>query len=657
LGITRRSFFKKTAKATAAVSIAPGLIVLNQSEVATELNNGTLGTASKGEAAGETVIENLGVFKRAELSPNKVLAGDNAVFIITLTIGKKFVSGPSRIMVNFPGTLGQSRPSLMHHEDFGFIEVYVSNPDVTYSKRNWDMRLEDFASKGKSSWRRKGERIFVLDLSKGLKENDTIKIHWGDNQRGFGPGTSTTCVIPLPDYESKIHVRYFDNHNKGLPDFERSFKGYDRPVPNLEMEMAFRVLPRDVHHFQLIRKVNKAILIPNDRFWNVAPVKDLSLHIKADENPGKNNLGVFEFTNKNVSVLSRKLTLFDAPDMDNVFDGKNIYWGELHSHSMFSNDTIEREKMQIKPDELMEIARQRSGLDFFSLSDHHQPWDKERNKIGKQNWEKTIDAVGRYNKPGEFLVFPGFEYRGKRGDTIITFGWLPDYDEIDKPEWQDIRNVWKDLKGKDYLTHPHFHSPGKLEKGQWWENKDHNVEPVLEIFSCHGSYERKEALENGRAMIKRFRSDRCGAWFIKKGYHYGFVCNSDSHKGHVGLNGLTAVYAKSLDQQSIFEAYQKRHVYGTTNARIRLVFTSNGRLMGSVIQNSEEKLFTIDVIGEYDLKKIDLFRNGELYKRFFPQGKKFQTEYSVKEAEPSNWYVRVTQIDNQIAWSSPVWYE
>ena len=311
----------------------------------------------------------------------------------------------------------------------------------------------------------------------------------------------------------------------------------------------------------------------------------------------------------------------------------------------------------MRPGDLMKAARERSGLDFFSVSDHHQPWDEERRKIGRKNWEETIEAVKAHNKTGKFVVFPGFEFRGPRGDTIITFGWEPKYAEIDKPKWQTIRDVWAGLKGKDYLCQPHFHNTGKLKKGQWWESTGDRIEPTLEIFSCHGSYERKDALENGRAMIKRFKSDRCAAYFISKGYRYGLAGNSDGHKGHVGLNGLTAVFAKRLDRKSIFEAYRKRHIYGTTNARIRLVFTGNGKLMGSVIPNSKEKIFLIDVVGENNLKKIDLFRNAKPYKRFIPAGKTFKIEFKVADEEPSNWYVRVTQLDKHLAFSSPVWFE
>ncbi len=651
--ITRRTFFKKSAKATAAFSIAPSVLA----EGATETKPIKIRQNFESNADNKSVIASARIFKKAQLSPGAVIAGDNAEFIIKLTVGKEYTPSASRIIFDFPATLGQSRPALMHHEDFGYMEVYVSNPDVTYVKRLWDMELSDFASKKKQSWRGAGQRIFVLDLSGGLKTGDIIEVHWGDNQAGFGPGTNVTCVVPKADYENRIDVRYFDSPQKGLPDMGRSYKGYDRSVPDFELGLKFKISPREPHHLRVIRKLDKALLIPNDRYWNVADVKDASSLVKASAKATKNNSGVFEYSNKNVNIVSKALPLFDTADMGNAFEGMNVYWGELHNHSTFSIDVVERERAEMSPDDLMRYARETAGLDFFSVSDHHQPWDDERHKIGKKNWDETIEAVRAHNKNGEFVVFPGFEFRCPRGDTVITFGWHPKYAEIDKPEWQTIQNMWAGLKGKDYLTQPHFHNAGKLKKGQWWQSPETKAEPTIEIFSCHGSYERKDALENGRAMIKRFRKDRCGAYFISKGYKYGFAGNSDGHKGHVGLNGLTAVFAKKLDRESIFEAYRKRHIYCTTNARIRLVFTSNGKLMGSAIPNSKEKVFLVDVVGENNLKKIDLFKNGTHYKRFTPTGKTFKKEFAIKDEQPSNWYVRVTQLDNHIAYSSPVWFE
>jgi hypothetical protein len=652
--ISRRTFFKQSAKATAALSIAPAMVA--QAEAASaagEKGQGGPGTATDNKL----VVTNANIIKRAELSACTVTAGDSAEFIITLTVGKGYTSGPSRLVYDFPATLGQSRPSLRWQEDFGYIEVYVSNPNVTYTKRIWDVEAAEFVGAKAKSYMSMAARMLVLDFSEGLKDDDIIEIHWGDSQRGFGPGTSVSCVVPaIPGTESTIDVRYFDSTDKGLPDMGRSFKGYDRPVPDFEVPLAFKILPRQLHHLRVIRKLDKALLIPNDRFWNVAPVKDISSLVNANKRAVKNRLGVFEYADKNVNVISRKLPLLDTANVDNVFDGMNIYWGELHTHSMFSNDCIDREKMVMDPGNLMEIARDRSGLDFYAVSDHHQPWDQEHNKIGQKNWARTIEAVRAYDKAGRFLVFPGFEFRGPRGDTVITFGWLPEYAEIDRPEWKTIRELWAALKGRDYLSIPHFHNIGSLKADEWWYNSDEAVEPVIEIFSCHGSWEREEVLENGRPMLKDFRPDRTAAYFLSKGHRYGLVCNSDDHKGHPGINGLTAVFSKSLDKKSVFEAYRKRHVYGTTNARIRLIFTANGKLMGSVIPNSKEKIFRIDTVGENNLKKIDLYKNGAHYKRFIPKGQTFQTEFTAADDEPSNWYLRVTQLDNQIAYSSPVWF-
>jgi hypothetical protein len=183
------------------------------------------------------------------------------------------------------------------------------------------------------------------------------------------------------------------------------------------------------------------------------------------------------------------------------------------------------------------------------------------------------------------------------------------------------------------------------------------VEPVIEIFSCHRSFERSDVFEQGRSLIKHTRKDRFADFFLKNNLKYGFVANSDSHYGHPGMQGLTAVYAKSLDKSSILDAYRKRHAYGVSGDRIRLLFTGNGKLMGSELQNTPVKEFVIDIVSENKLKKVELFRNGELYRRFIPDTElTFKKELEIEEFLPSNWYVRATQENNQMAWSSAIWY-
>jgi hypothetical protein len=602
------------------------------------------------------------VFAQATVSPTETVAGDSYEFVITLVVGAGYTDGPSRIVYDFPATLGMSRPSLMHREDHGFVEVYVSNPTVTYVKRNFDMELVDFGTRDRTSWRGMAQRLFVLDLSAGLCQGDVIELHWGDAGGGYGAGTKVTTVVPRPDYEAQLHIRYFEGQDSGLPDMGRSFEGYERPVPDADLVLAFKVAPRELHHLRLIRQADRARLVPYDRFWNVADIREPYDGIRIASastdsgSPTRTELGAWEYADRNVQFLSRRAPLSETPSMHDVFEGLNLYWGDIHTHSAFSKDCIEREKLQMEPGDLMAYARQCAGLDFFAVTDHHQPWDEERAKIGRDRWAETLDAIRAHDRPGEFLVFPGIEFRGPRGDTVVVFGWLPEYKEFDRPEWSDVRRLWRDLEGKDYLSIPHFHNGGKLAEGEWWDHIASGVEPVLEIFSCHGSYERKDVLEGDRSLIKRFRPDRNAAYFLSRGYRYGLVANSDGHKGHVGSNGVTAVFSRSLAKAAILEAYRDRHVYGTTNARIRLVFTGNGKLMGSALPNTSSKTFAIDVVGENRLKRVDVYRDGAPVRRFFPEGKAFHVEFTERDDEPSNWYVRVTQVDNHVAYSSPVWF-
>jgi hypothetical protein len=658
------------------------------------------------------------VFETATLSPESVLAGDSVEVTVRLVIGDGYTDGPSRLVFDIPGTLGMSRPTRMHQESHGYVTATVTNPHVRYAVNVWDMEIGDFTSREKQSWRGMAARIAVLDLAPGLQAGDVIEVRWGATSGGYGPGTKVTTVVPEPDYRATLHVRYFASTNpgrdrqipsdakpstspmperdrqispdaappsntnpigvdRGIPDYGRSFEGYDRPTPEHEVALSLRVLPRAPHHLRLIRQVDRALLLAHDAFWNVADVADPATIVDGPTPDRRNEHGVFVYDAPNIHLTSRGLPMTETPAMDGVYEGYNLYWGDVHTHSAFSIDCVEREKMTMTPGDLMRAARLRSGLDFYATTDHHQPWDVPRHRLGREAWEATLEAVRAHHEPGAFVVFPGIEFRCPRGDTVVLFNWMPGYDEIDRRDWTDVRKLWAALEGRDYLTIPHFHNGGKLNDGVWWtpggavpgatpssgRAPTVPVEPVLEIFSCHGSYEREDALEHHIPLIKQSRPDRYGAYFLKQGYRYGFVANSDGHKGHVGTNGVTAVFAETLTRDAILDAYRQRHVYGTTNARIRLLFTAQtgaggAGMMGDVLPNGPAKTFRIDVTGESPLKKIDLFRNGDLYRRFVPDGttRRFRTNLTIEDAAPSDWYVRATQCDNHIAYSSPIWF-
>jgi len=595
----------------------------------------------------------------AKVTPTQVYAGDSYEIAINLVLGKDFAADGSRIILDMPMYFGNSSPSCYYQEIDGYMEVFCSNPDIKYAKKVWDIGIEDFVGlKDSVTQHAMWQRIFVLDFLSGKpSEGEEVVIKWGYTRDGFGVGAKIGTVVLQQEFYHSIHVRYFKDGTKGLPDYGRSYKGYDRPVPDVELPLMYRVLPREPEQLRLIRGCNKAYLQVLDRFSNICLTE--STQEFADGAPAdtlQNDYGVYEIPDVNIILSSKGLPIRENPKMSDIYNGMNIYFGDLHTHSMFSDDCIERGKLEMPPDKLFEYARKSACLDFLAVTDHHQPWDTERHKIGENNWNFLRDSVEKFNQESEFLAFPGFEFRCVRGDTAIVLGEDFSYDQIASPKIIDIRALWECFKGRDYIGIPHFHNGGELPIGEWYKCPYNGIEPLLEIYSCHGSYESGHVLEQKIPEIKPFREDRCGAYFLKNNYRYGFTCNSDGHKGNPGINGLTAVYATELTKEAILNSVRNRHVYGTTNARIRLMFAMNEQLMGSVLQNTVAKAIRVELYGERPFKAVDIFRNGELYRRFQPNAIDFQYEDIIKDNDAASWYVRATQTDNHIAYSSPIWF-
>lgn len=596
-------------------------------------------------------------FKLVEVTPREILAGDSVEITIRIIPGCDFSAQGSRIVFDLPGYLGNSRPTRLLQEISGYVEVFCANPDIAYTCRVWDIETGDFASRQRAGFVGMAQRLFVLDFKEGEAcEGDEILVKWGYTWNGFGAGTKVTPLVLSREFYNTIYVRYFADGTRGLPDYGRSFDGYVRPTPDVEVPVRYRIIPRDPHHLRLYRKMNGARLLILDRFSNVCQVPDPGPFVQPEIATAPDEYGVFHLADPETELVSKGLPFYESPSVRGAHGDLNLYFGDLHLHTSFSIDCIERERLEITPAMSLAYAKNVSCLDFAAVADHHSPFRSGRHQLDGEEWRLINEATRDYEEDPNFIAFAGFELRCSRGDTVVVLGEEFGYEEITAPEIGNIKGLWERFRGRRYLTIPHFHFPGELSEGEWWACPYDGVEPVLEIFSCHGSYESDCVLEQHISEIKPFRPDRHGKYFLQRGFRYGLVCNSDGHKGNAGQNGLTAVYAPELTKEAILEAIVKRHVYGTTNARIRLLFTMNDYLMGDVAPNIPEKRLHISVAGERPFKAVDILRNGELYRRYKPYRQKHAIDLTFLEETPSFWYVRAIQIDNEIAYSSPIWF-
>lgn len=424
-----------------------------------------------------------------------------------------------------------------------------------------------------------GKTIQVKVLQGYLRRGDTIALTLGD-MSGGGPGwrMQTFCE---DTFELKVLVdRYATYVYEELPKSPTFRIVSGDPVklvavaPSLiatGKKFSVRYKVEDVWG----NPVGKAKRLPKHSFDAAGvyrvPVQDAETGLWAETNP---------------IVVRDKL-------------GERRFWADLHGQS---EETIGTNSI----DGYFRFARDLAFVDACG----HQGNDFQ---ITDAFWTQINETTAAYNKPGKFVTFPGWEWSGNTGlggDRNVFFkeeggvisrssqALVDDSEAID-PCSETVESLFSRLEqlDRDAMLIPHV-------GGRYADLARHSkqLEPVVEVHSAWGTFE----------------------WMLADafthGYRVGIVANSDGHKGRPGASypgastfgsygGLTCIFANELDRDHIWDAYQKRRVYGTTGARIFLeVETACGALMGDVVRVSHGKLptFRVFAAGTSPIERVEV---------------------------------------------------
>jgi hypothetical protein len=126
------------------------------------------------------------------------------------------------------------------------------------------------------------------------------------------------------------------------------------------------------------------------------------------------------------------------------------------------------------------------------------------------------------------------------------------------------------------------------------------------------------------------------------------------------VSGLVGVYSPELTRESVWEAFQRRHVYGTSGPKIILEFSAADSVMGSDVTWSASKgpiPLDLRAIGCDEIASVEIIRNGRtiIDEKTDSVYIHFLMEDTQTKPGTSWYYARVLQKDGNIAWSSPVW--
>jgi hypothetical protein len=328
-----------------------------------------------------------------------------------------------------------------------------------------------------------------------------------------------------------------------------------------------------------------------------------------------------------------------------------LLWGDIHQHSRLSDGTGD-------PEDLLLYARDVGNLDVASVTDH----DYHGFRPLVLAWREVCRAHEEAYLPGRFVTLLGYEwtswtyghrnvyFRGGEGPILS----VADSSSNSPPE------LWATLPEGTALTIAH-HSGGGPAATDWSVPPPPSRERLVEISSIHGNSE-CFGCEKGiySPVPGSFVQDA-----LALGYRLGFIGGGDGHVGHPGetespSGGLAGIYASDRTRDAVWEALEARRTFATSGERILLEVRLGTRWMGEEIPASglpERLVFRVVARGTAPIESIELLENGTPAASLSGSGETVEASLEARKRSDglSVYYVRVTQIDGGMAWSSPIW--
>lgn len=386
-----------------------------------------------------------------------------------------------------------------------------------------------------------------------------------------------------------------------------------------------------------------------------------------------NEAGTYRIQLRNIK---EKKNFISAPIKCFQDNEKNLFWGVFHGESERVDSTENIESC-------LRHFRDEKAYNFFTTSGFENV-EETPNDI----WKLISQHIQEFNEEDRFVTFLGFQYAGDAGsEGVRQLVYSKDAKPIlrrKEAKSSSLGKIYKSLTPKDLISIPSF----TMGKGSQYDFKDFTpeFERVVEIYNAWGSSERTKKEGNPRPITGGVEESEAGSILnaLKKNHRFGFVAGGLDDRGIYGSffesdqvqysPGLTGVIAKTYNRDGIFDALQRRACYATTGERIIVGFYVAGHMMGSELSTALKPGLNLNrhisgyVAGTANIKEIEIIRNGTVIKTFQPTT--YHYDFYHDDMDPMDeitlnnggnpfifYYLRVTQVDDHIAWSSPIWVD
>lgn len=321
------------------------------------------------------------------------------------------------------------------------------------------------------------------------------------------------------------------------------------------------------------------------------------------------------------------------------------FFGLLDAHTSLSDGLG-------TPQEAYARARE-EGLDFFALTEHSDSLDNAgRGEITLDG--TTVSAEWALGKQAaadaataDFVGFFGFEmswgedHRLGHINTFATPGW-----QTPRQSGMDTLAGYCAALAKVPGSVSQFNHPG-MAYGSFgdFQPYDPACDDCIQLLQVEG--------EGGESFYCAYLQA------LDAGWHVAPTVGQDNHHGNWGAEGQsrTAVLAKSLSEQALYEAMGARRVYATQDCDLYIDYRLNGNLMGSVMGVTQglEASVAVDDPTDGNGCAVEIIGTGGAV---LASGQ--TDDGALTLSVPDGWpyyFLRITQPDGDTAVTAPVWVD
>ena len=353
------------------------------------------------------------------------------------------------------------------------------------------------------------------------------------------------------------------------------------------------------------------------------------------------------------------------------------YFGQLHSHTQYSDGAGPLTDALRYVENLPASA----NVQFVAFTDHSNYFDSSsspneeaalydtslvKDSDANHSWKTYKDTIAKFNEDnaGSMVAIGGFEMTWSGGpghiNTFNTPGIVSRNNKTlnNKTDDAGMKAYYALLSQAEGATSiSQFNHPGTT----FGNFKDFNYwDPVID------SRMYMVEVGNGEGAIGAggyYPSYEQYIMALDKGWHLAPTNNQDNHKGKWGNanDARDVILTDDFSEQGIYEAIRALRMYATEDKNLELTYTVNGLMMGSSITEIPDKLNVEVTVNDPDasdsIAKVEVVANSGKVAYTWDNAAQLSSGKLSATLDPSYsyYFIRVTQKDDDLAVTSPVW--